>query len=101
MRSQTLCTVPVILVTDEMMDRSITLHEWTRRMAVLIRDTHLAMFMLGCGGYNGLQQDGVITLESTLREQYDYLRNFAQEIIDLNQGGCSAARKYVHSQISA
>ena len=77
---------PVILVTDEMMDRGITLHEWLRRMAVIIRDTHLAMYMLGAGGYNAIDQTAVITLESTLREQLDYLRSFAGEILRQNRG---------------
>ena len=77
---------PVILVTDEMMDREITLHEWLRRMAVMIRDTHLAMYMLGAGGYNAIDQTAVITLESTLREQFDHLRDFGQEIMRRNRG---------------
>ena len=68
------------------MDREITLHEWLRRMAVIIRDTHLAMYMLGAGGYNAIDQTAVITLESTLREQFDYLRSFAGEILSLNRG---------------
>ena len=43
---------PVIRLTEQMTDREITLHGWLRQMAATIRDTHLAMFMLGCGGYN-------------------------------------------------
>ena len=78
---------PTTLVTNEMMDRDITLHEWARRMAVLIRDSHLALFMFGCGGYNGISQDGVISIETALRGQYDFLRSFAQQIIDKNRGG--------------
>ena len=76
---------PVILVTDEMMDREITLHEWLRRMAVIIRDTHVAMYMFGSGGYNTIDQNAVVTLESTLREQLDYLRSFAGEILTQNR----------------
>ena len=78
--------VPVILVTEEMTDREITLHEWLRRMAVIIRDTHTAMYMFGAGGYNAVDQTAVITLESTLRTQFDYLRAFGQDILRLNRG---------------
>ena len=77
---------PAIRLTEQMTDREITLHEWMRQMAGTIRDTHLAMFMLGCGGYNGISQDGVIAVESTLREQFDYLRGFGNEIMQNNRG---------------
>lgn len=77
---------PARRLTEQMLDRDINLHEWMRQMAAMIRDTHLAMFMLGCGGYNGISQDGVISLETTLREQFSYLSDFGDEIVHGNRG---------------
>ena len=69
----------------ELVDREITVHEWLRRMARVIRTAHLSHWMFGAGGYNAIDATAVVSLSSVLREQYDYLREFAREIIRKNR----------------
>lgn len=72
-------------ICNEMFRREITLHEWLRRMAKTIQQTHTALWMFGSGGYNTLTANVVNDLELTLREQFDYLKAFANEMIVSNR----------------
>ena len=75
----------VINACESMFEREITLHEWLRRMALIVRDTHLALWMFGSGGYNTMDSTSLVTLESTLRLQYEYLTAFGQAILQGNR----------------
>lgn len=76
---------PVIAVCDSMFAREITLHDWSRQMAGLVRDTHCALWLLGVGGYNNVDSSSVLTLNDTLRIQMEYLTAFTQAIVDGNR----------------
>ena len=43
------------------------LHEWLRRMALIVRDTHLALWLWGSGGYNTMDSTSLVVLADTLR----------------------------------
>ena len=66
----------VINVCEQMFDRAITLHEWLRQMAWIVRDTHLALWLWGSGGYNTMDTTSLVVLVDILRFQYDYLTSF-------------------------
>lgn len=68
-----------------MFEREITLHEWLKRIAVAVRDTHLGLWLFGSGGYNTMDSTSLVTLSQTLREQYDFLTAFGQAILDGNR----------------
>ena len=72
-------------IGTELVEREITVHEYLRRMAKLIRNAHLGAWMLGGGGYNADTPSDVISLEQTLRVQYDYLLDFGRDIIEGNR----------------
>lgn len=78
--------VPITNLADRLVERDINLHEWVRQMAVLGRNAHLAAFMFGSGGYNTITYSDVFDLEATLRTQYDYLFNLAEEVLAGNRG---------------
>ena len=75
----------VIKECELMFDREITLHEWLRRIAVAVRDTHLALWLFGSGGYNTLDSTSLVVLGDTLRLQYDFLQAFGQAILSGNR----------------
>ena len=75
----------VIDACESMFERAITLHEWLRRMAVIVRDTHLALWLWGSGGYNTMDSTSLVVLADTLRVQFDYLTSFGQAILAGNR----------------
>ena len=75
----------VITDCESMFERRITLHEWLRRMALIVRDTHLALWLWGSGGYNTMDSTSLVVLVDTLRVQYDYLTSFGQAILAGNR----------------
>ena len=75
----------VINVCEQMFDRAITLHEWLRQMALIVRDTHLALWLWGSGGYNTMDTTSLVVLVDILRFQYDYLTSFGQAILTGNR----------------
>ena len=75
----------VTAISTQMAQREITLHEWVRQMGVAIKHAHLAMWMLGSGGYNTIGNEMVDSLTDTLRTQYSYFHSFAQEILKENR----------------
>ena len=75
----------VIIACDSLFEREITLHEWLRRMALIVRDTHLALWLFGSGGYNTMDSTSLVTLGDTLRVQYDYLSAFGEAILQGNR----------------
>ena len=88
----------VINVCESMFDREITLHEWLRQMALIVRDTHLALWMLGSGGYNTLDSTSLLVLVDTLRVQLDYLTQFGQAILQGNRPEAPSAIQPFGSQ---
>lgn len=72
-------------ISEGLVSRDITVHEWLRRMARLIQQAHLGAWLFGSGGYNTIDSSSIVTLGQTLREQYDYLYSFADEIVRQNR----------------
>ena len=50
-----------------------------------MRDTHLALWMFGSGGYNTMDSTSLVVLVDTLRVQFDYLTSFGQAILQGNR----------------
>lgn len=72
-------------LANSMMDREITLHRWLKDYAKQLKYIHCAQWMLGSGGFNTISTSSIVSLESTLRKQYDYLINFAEDMIERNR----------------
>ena len=86
-------------VTDTcnaLFEREITVHSWLRQMSGLVKQSHLAMWLLGSGGYNTVTQGMIEQLEQTLREQYGYLTDFANEIITKNRSDSQRVHDSTH-----
>ena len=75
----------VIRECELMFDRAITLHEWLRRIALAVRDTHLGLWLFGSGGYNTLDSTSLVILGETLRIQFDFLQAFGEAILQGNR----------------
>lgn len=75
----------VEIICTALIERDITVHEWVRRMAALIQQGHLAIWQFGSGGYNTIDNTAVVILQRTLRQQYDFLRSFGEDIIERNR----------------
>ena len=67
---------------ESLTDGDIDVGQYLKRMAKLIRDGHTAQWMLGAGGYNRVEQVAVDLLTRTLGEQYDYLRQLGEDIVN-------------------
>lgn len=69
----------------ELSERTITIHQFVRQMADLIQLSHVTMWQLGAGGYNRIDQRAVDQLTTTIEEQYEYLKNYANDILHRNR----------------
>ena len=68
--------------TESLSDGDIDVPEYLKRMAKFIRDAHTAQWMLGAGGYNRIEQVAIEMLQRTLGEQFDYLRQLGEDIVN-------------------
>ena len=75
-------------MTQRFIDGGIPLEVWQERMKQEIKDTYLVELQIGRGGRNALTYSDWGRVGQLLREQYRYLRNFAEEI---KAGNLSAA----------
>lgn len=75
-------------LTLRLIDEEITLDEWHSQMKALIRESHVQHFITGKGGDKTTILEGDYgQLGTPAREQYRYLKDFAQAIYDKNQAG--------------
>ena len=78
------------LVTEELKiiggllsDGKITLGTWQKETAGVLKVLHAQQYLIGVGGSANIQKQDYLAIGRKLKEQYNFLRNFA---IDLNRG---------------
>lgn len=69
-------------LTRQLRDGEITLGRWQREMMNEIKDAHINMGSLAKGGYEQMGQADYGRVGRILRDEYEYLNNFAQQIAD-------------------
>lgn len=84
----------------ELSSGRITVQQWTLLMRDEIKTNHIAQYLLAHGGRDTMTQADWGRLGQTIRQQYGYLQNFAQQVAngDLTEAQIAArARMYVES----
>jgi hypothetical protein len=72
-------------LTQNLIDNKITLANWQTGMMTEIKNTNVASAALANGGWANMTQSDWGATGQLIREQYDYLRNYAKEIADGTQ----------------
>jgi hypothetical protein len=72
-------------LTQQLIDQQITLAAWQSGMMTEIKSAHVAASALSQGGWAQMTQSDWGATGQLIKEQYQYLRNFAQEIADGKQ----------------
>lgn len=72
-------------LTQSLQDGKISLADWQSGMMREIKLTHTASGALANGGWGQMTQSDWGATGQLIRQQYDYLRNFAKEIADGTQ----------------
>ena len=67
-------------LTDDLINSRITVQEWVLEMRKRVRDVHAAQYMLARGGRNAMFQTDLDALSEIIKEQYDFLQKFGQEV---------------------
>jgi hypothetical protein len=76
-------------LTDDLINSRITVQEWVLEMRKKVRDVHSAQYMLARGGRNAMFQTDLDALSDIIKEQYDFLQKFGQEV---RAGNLSASK---------
>ena len=66
---------------DDLLSEKIDITQWTLQMREQIKQSHLAQYMLAKGGKNQMTQSDYGWLGNALRNQYQYLNGFANDIL--------------------
>ena len=87
-------------LTEQLRDRSITLGRWEREMRAELKHIHIYSAMLAKGGRMQLSQSDYGRIGREIRDQYDFLRTFADEIASGKQpvDGRLTARTRLYAQ---
>ena len=76
-------------LTDDLVNSRITVQEWLLDMRKRVRDVNSAQYMLARGGRNAMFQTDLDALSEIIKEQYDFLQKFGEEV---RAGNLSASR---------
>jgi hypothetical protein len=90
--------------TQDLLADSITAAQWEQRMRTLIKNSYIEQYLLGRGGKENTTRRDYSSIGGMLKEQYKYLRKFAQEIEsgNLSPGAiANRSRMYVNSSREA
>lgn len=82
----------------------ITIQQWQMGMRQVIKDTYINEYMLSAGGRNAMTQSDWGRIGQQVREQYEYLDRFAQDIANgryTESGIAARARMYPESASQA
>lgn len=86
-------------LTRQLRDGDIPLSRWQQEMMQEIKDAHLNMASIAKGGYQQMGPADFERVQQTVRQEYEYLRNFAQQIsegeVALDGRAVSRAGMYV------
>ena len=69
-------------LTTRLYSGSITVEQWQVAVASQLKDAHLAQAMFAVGGQANMTQANYGRVGGTLRDEYRYLSQFAQDIVD-------------------
>ena len=83
-------------LTDDLINSRITVQEWVLEMRKRVRDVHSAQYMLARGGRNAMFQTDLDALSEIIKDQYDYLQKFGQEV---RAGNLSASQITARSEL--
>ena len=72
--------LPLSSLTDDLINSRITVQEWLLDMRKRVRNAHSAEYMLARGGRNAMFQTDLDALAEIVREQFDFLQKFGQEV---------------------
>lgn len=72
-------------LTQQLIDGGISLASWQSGMMEQIKNTHVASAALANGGWSQMTPSDWGATGQLIRQQYDYLRNFAREIANGTQ----------------
>ena len=67
-------------LTDNLVNSRITVQEWVFEMRKRVRDVNSAQYMLARGGRNAMFQTDLDALSEIIKEQYDFLQQFGEEV---------------------
>lgn len=83
-------------LTDDLVNSRITVQEWVFEMRKQVRDAHSAQYMLARGGRNAMFQTDLDALTEIIKDQYDYLQKFGEEV---RAGNLSASQIKARSEL--
>lgn len=72
-----------------LLDGRISLKSWQQQTAETLKILHTQQYLLGVGGQKAIQKADYLEIGRELKNQYQYLRNFA---VDLTQGTMTEAQ---------
>ena len=67
-------------LTTDMLQRITTLADWQRQVAQVIKEVHLAQYILGRGGIKNTTPADFLVVARTLKGEYAYLDQFARQL---------------------
>ena len=67
-------------LTDDLINGRITVQEWLLDMRKRVRNVNSAEYMLARGGRNAMFQTDLDALSEIIKEQFDYLQKFGEEV---------------------
>ena len=83
-------------LTDDLVNSRITVQEWVFEMRKRVRDVNSAQYMLARGGRNAMFQTDLDALSEIIKEQYDFLQQFGEEV---RAGNLSASQITARSEL--
>ena len=83
-------------LTDDLVNSRITVQEWLLDMRKRVRDVNSAQYMLARGGRNAMFQTDLDALADIIKEQYDFLQQFGEEV---RAGNLSASQITARSEL--
>ncbi len=67
---------------QDLLARRISLEQWELSVAATIKDAHIANGIFGAGGVENVTQSMYGEIGSRIKQEYNYLHGFTQEIAD-------------------
>ena len=83
-------------LTDDLVNSRITVQEWVFEMRKRVRNVNSAQYMLARGGRNAMFQTDLDALSEIIKEQYDFLQQFGEEV---RAGNLSASQITARSEL--
>ena len=93
-------TVKVRDIAQRLIDGSINLAEWQIQTTSLLKTLYVAVGIAACGGFENTSNADLGYLGSLIKKQYEFLRNFANDIKQGRQAldGTLLARAELYTQ---